>query len=49
MPALDAVGIRTKELHYLSRLGQKVWSELRGADAGFDFPSSRSIAAGCRR
>ena len=38
LPALDAVGIRTKELHYLSRLGQKVWSELRGADAGFDFP-----------
>jgi 2-polyprenyl-6-methoxyphenol hydroxylase-like FAD-dependent oxidoreductase len=38
MPALDAVGIRTKELHYLSRLGQKVWSELRGTDAGFDFP-----------
>jgi 5-methylphenazine-1-carboxylate 1-monooxygenase len=38
MPALDAAGIRTKELHYLSRLGQKVWSELRGTDAGFDFP-----------
>jgi 2-polyprenyl-6-methoxyphenol hydroxylase-like FAD-dependent oxidoreductase len=38
MPALDAVGVRTKELHYLSRLGQKVWSELRGTDAGFDFP-----------
>ena len=38
LPALDNVGIRTKELHYLSRLGQKVWSELRGADAGFDFP-----------
>ena len=38
LPALDAVGIRTKELIYLSRLGQKVWSELRGADAGFDFP-----------
>jgi 5-methylphenazine-1-carboxylate 1-monooxygenase len=38
MPKLDAVGIRTKELHYVSRLGQKVWSELRGTDAGFDFP-----------
>ena len=38
LPALDAVGVRTKELHYLSRLGQKVWSELRGTDAGFDFP-----------
>ena len=38
MPKLDAVGIRTKELHYVSRLGQKVWSELRGTDAGFDYP-----------
>ena len=27
LPKLDAVGIRTKELHYVSRLGQKVWSE----------------------
>src|SRR5215469_8459207 len=26
LPKLDAVGIRTKELHYVSRLGQKVWS-----------------------
>ena len=38
LPKLDAVGIRTKELHYVSRLGQKVWSEKRGTDAGFDFP-----------
>jgi len=38
LPALDEVGIRTKELHYVSRLGQKVWSELRGTDAGFDYP-----------
>ena len=38
MPKLDAVGIRTKELHYVSRLGQKVWSEPRGVDAGFDYP-----------
>jgi 2-polyprenyl-6-methoxyphenol hydroxylase-like FAD-dependent oxidoreductase len=38
LPKLDAVGIRTKELHYVSRLGQKVWSEQRGTDAGFDFP-----------
>ena len=38
LPKLDAVGIRTKELHYVSRLGQKVWSELRGMDAGFDYP-----------
>ena len=38
LPRLDAVGIRTKELHYVSRLGQKVWSEPRGMDAGFDYP-----------
>ena len=38
LPALDEVGIRTKELHYVSRLGQKVWTELRGTDAGFDYP-----------
>jgi 5-methylphenazine-1-carboxylate 1-monooxygenase len=38
LPQLDAVAIRTKELHYVSRLGQKVWSELRGTDAGFDYP-----------
>jgi 5-methylphenazine-1-carboxylate 1-monooxygenase len=38
LPKLDAAGIRTRELHYVSRLGQKVWSELRGTDAGFDFP-----------
>ena len=38
LPKLDAVGIRTRELHYVSRLGQKVWSELRGVDAGFDYP-----------
>ncbi len=35
---LDAAGIRTKELHYVSRFGQKVWSEKRGTDAGFEFP-----------
>ncbi len=38
LPELDAVGIRTQELHYISRLGQKVWSEKRGTDAGFDYP-----------
>lgn len=38
MPALDAGAIRTRELHYVNRLGQKVWSELRGAYAGFEFP-----------
>ena len=38
LPALDAVGIRTKELIYLNRLGQKVWSEKRGTEAGFEYP-----------
>ena len=38
LPALDAIGIRTKELLYLNRQGQEVWRERRGTDAGFDFP-----------
>ena len=29
LPALDAVAIRTKELIYINRLGQKIWSEIR--------------------
>jgi 5-methylphenazine-1-carboxylate 1-monooxygenase len=35
---LDAIAIRTRELNYVNRLGQKVWSELRGMHAGFDYP-----------
>src|SRR5512135_3708932 len=38
LPALDAAGVRTKELAYLNRLGQKVWGEKRGTDAGFNYP-----------
>jgi 5-methylphenazine-1-carboxylate 1-monooxygenase len=38
LPAIDAVAIRTKELIYINRLGQKIWSEPRGADAGFEYP-----------
>jgi 5-methylphenazine-1-carboxylate 1-monooxygenase len=38
LPALDAIAIRTKELIYINRLGQEVWREARGADAGFEFP-----------
>lgn len=38
LPALDKVGVRTKELIYLNRLGQQVWSEKRGVDAGFEYP-----------
>ena len=35
---LDAQGIRTHELVYANRLGQVVWQELRGMDAGHDHP-----------
>jgi 5-methylphenazine-1-carboxylate 1-monooxygenase len=38
LPALDATGIRTRELIYANRLGQTVWQELRGIDAGYDTP-----------
>ncbi|MBV8473977.1 MAG: flavin-dependent oxidoreductase [Hyphomicrobiales bacterium] len=38
LPKLDEAGIRTKELIYINRLGQKVWSERRGTDAGFEYP-----------
>lgn len=35
---LDAVAIRTHELIYTNRLGQEIWREPRGLDAGFDVP-----------
>ncbi len=35
---LDAVGIRTHELIYTNRLGQEIWREPRGLDAGYDVP-----------
>jgi 5-methylphenazine-1-carboxylate 1-monooxygenase len=35
---LDAVAIRTHELFYTNRLGQEIWREPRGLDAGYDFP-----------
>ncbi len=38
LPALDRVGIRTRELFYCNRFGQTVWNELRGTDAGYDVP-----------
>ena len=38
LPALDAIAIRTKELIYINRLGQEVWREKRGLDAGFEYP-----------
>jgi 5-methylphenazine-1-carboxylate 1-monooxygenase len=38
LPALDAAGIRTRELIYANRFGQTVWQELRGIDAGYETP-----------
>jgi 5-methylphenazine-1-carboxylate 1-monooxygenase len=35
---LDAVAIRTLELFYMNRLGQEIWREPRGLDAGYDVP-----------
>src|SRR5215468_5615327 len=35
---LDAAAIRTCELFYTNRLGQEIWREPRGLDAGYDFP-----------
>jgi 5-methylphenazine-1-carboxylate 1-monooxygenase len=37
-PAVDAAGIRIRELIYANRFGQTVWQELRGLDAGYDMP-----------
>lgn len=38
MAELDTAGIRTRELIYANRLGQVVWQELRGVDAGYEVP-----------
>jgi 2-polyprenyl-6-methoxyphenol hydroxylase-like FAD-dependent oxidoreductase len=38
LPALDEVGIRTRELIYANRFGQTIWREPRGIDAGYDVP-----------
>ncbi|MFK8079563.1 MAG: flavin-dependent oxidoreductase [Granulosicoccus sp.] len=35
---LDDVGLRTRELRYLTRTGQEVWRELRGTHAGHEYP-----------
>ena len=37
-PRSTRSAIRTKELIYTNRFGQKIWSEPRGADAGFEMP-----------
>ena len=38
VPALDCVGIRTSGLIYMNRLGQVIWREPRGVNAGHDAP-----------
>jgi 5-methylphenazine-1-carboxylate 1-monooxygenase len=35
---LDACGVRTKELIYCNRFGQRIWTEPRGLDAGYPWP-----------
>lgn len=36
--ALDKAAVRTGALHYYNRLGQQIWAEPRGLDAGYQFP-----------
>ncbi len=38
LPALDAVGIRTRQLTYMNHLGQEIWRDPRGRFAGHDMP-----------
>ncbi len=38
LDALDAVAIRTYELIYQNRFGQEIWRDLRGTDAGLEYP-----------
>ncbi len=38
LPALDAIAIRTRELRYLDRFGNRIWTEARGLHAGHDAP-----------
>jgi hypothetical protein len=47
LPALDAAGIRTRELIYMNRQGQVVWRELRGIDAGYEVPQLSIHRASC--
>tara|TARA_A100001391_G_scaffold117764_1_gene79797 strand:+ start:17512 stop:18762 length:1251 start_codon:yes stop_codon:yes gene_type:complete len=38
VPALDKVGIRTKDASYFNRFGQHIYTEPAGIDAGYDWP-----------
>lgn len=35
LPQLDALGVRTAEVCYFNRHGQRIWSEPRGLAAGY--------------
>lgn len=36
--ALDAIGLRTREVAYFSKRGHKIWAEPRGTFAGYNWP-----------
>ncbi len=38
LPAMDAIGVRTGELRFVSRDGVEIWAEPRGVDAGNPWP-----------
>jgi len=38
IPALDSVGIRTKDASYFNRFGQHIYTEPAGLDAGYQWP-----------
>lgn len=35
---LDSIGVRTSALHYYNKLGQQIWAEPRGIEAGYEHP-----------
>ena len=48
LDALDRVAIRTYESIYANRFGQEIWRELRGLDAGYDYPQFLFTVASCK-
>ena len=38
LAGLDRIGVRTAELAYFSKRGQRIWSEPRGEAAGYRWP-----------
>lgn len=45
---LSAIGVRTRQLGFYSKLGKTIWEEPRGEAAATVGPSFPSIAARCR-